>query len=249
MGGTDGGADASPDAPDGPPVPMRIRDGLIALWTFDEQTGTKFALETSGAGTPVPLEVITSTTISPPSFANGNLVALQPARLVSAENSRLSSECAAAGAVTLEAWILPTATSQGSSTEPAFVAGLAANVGQRNIAILQAGDRWLGLVRTTAAQDGTPALLASNTVSLTGMTHVALVADGARRALYVNNEIVSAGAAGGPMSWDPSFPMALVDEYQHGRQWTGTVALVALYRRALTPEEIMQNWVLGPTSP
>jgi hypothetical protein len=119
--------------------------------------------------------------------------------------------------------------------------------------LLQAGDKWRGLVRTTAALDGQPDLdstsLAAVVGKTAGMTHLVLVADATQRILYVDDVPEAIGVPGAPMTWDPTYAMALFDEPQHARQWLGTLALVALYDRGLSAAEVHQNFALGPAAP
>jgi hypothetical protein len=244
--------DAPPDVPpDVPPDALapRTRVGLIAFWTFDDPAGSVFVADTSGAGSPVPLEVISSGGSTAPAFVNGTLVATSPARLVSSRNTRLPPDCASATAVTFEIWVRPGAVSQGSVTEPAYVAGIAGDVANRDVALMQAGTKWLAQVRTTAATSGMPNLISASNVNPTAMAHVVVVADSMQRVLYVDGVAEATGAPGGPSGWDPSYAMTVFDEYQHARWWVGSAAMVALYNRALTPAEISRHHALGPDAP
>lgn len=66
----------------------RVRDGLVGLWTFNEQPGSMFALETSGQQPAVPAEVISAgKVVVAPSFSNGRLVATNLARVYTQEGS------------------------------------------------------------------------------------------------------------------------------------------------------------------
>ncbi|MDB4963261.1 MAG: hypothetical protein JWP01_3260 [Myxococcales bacterium] len=239
--------DSPPDVTDA--ALARTRQGLVGFWTFDDAPGTRFIADTAQAGPPVPLEVMTSATLAAPTFSNGNLVALQQGRLHSAENTHLPADCAMAGAVTLEVWAMPNVAMQGALDAPSFVAGLASNVVSRDVALMQAGDKWVGQVRTTSSLDGKPNLISTSVASTSTMTHLVLIADATQRVLYVNDVPQAIGAPGGPMGWDVSYPMALIDEYQHARLWTGTLALVALYRRGLSAAEVHQNFIAGPDAP
>ncbi len=241
-----------PDVPDAPPDVSdtgRVRAGLIGFWTFDDTAGSAFLAETSGAGSTVPIEVYTQGGIPAPMLVNGNLIANMPVRMFTAESNRLPADCIAGGGVTLEAWVMPRANFQGQSGEPAFVVGLAANVGSRNIAFLQDGDKWVGLARTTAALDGSPRLVSTSSASSTAMTHLVLTASPSQRILYIDGVPQVMGTAGPLTGWDLTYPLAVLDEYQHARQWTGTVALVALYNRGLSAPEIARNFSLGPNAP
>jgi hypothetical protein len=224
----------------------RVRDHLIGLWTFDDAAGSTSAADTSGSTAPVDLAVITSPSIAAPVFSNGTLIVDAPARLYSSESTHLAADCMSAQAVTFEAWVMPKSA---TVVDPSFIGGLAANILERDVAMLQVENHWVAKVRTTAAADGTPDLVSTSTVAPTHMTHLVVVADATRRILYVDGVAEATGTAGAPLNWDLTFPMALVDEYQHARQWLGVVALAALYNRGLTSAEIQQNFELGPNAP
>jgi hypothetical protein len=46
-------------------------------------------------------------------------------------------------------------------------------------------------------------------------------------------------------SWDDTYHLALADEHTEDRAWSGTYHLVAIYSRALTADEVMQNFSVG----
>lgn len=225
-------------------APARVTNGLIGFWTFDEANDTVYALDTSGATPPVNLEVIR--TVPAPTFLNGILNAETTGRLISLQNTRLSTDCMTANGVTLEVWVTPSAAVQGTPNEPSYIAGLSSTVSLRNVALVHGGDRWIAQVRTSTP-DGKPNLVSMSSASTSAMTHVAVIADGTTRSLAINGIVEATSAGGALSSWDPSYPMTVVDEYQHARQWVGSVALVALYRRALTPAELQQNFQAGPS--
>lgn len=238
-------ADTAPPA-DAPPIAGRVRQGLIGFWTFNDPKGSPIAADTAGTTSPVNLDVeVNGRDIIAPTFDSGFLVVNAFARLFSAASPHLNIDCITAGAVTLEVWAKPAVA---VSSDPLFVAGLASNILERNVALLQTGNRWVGRVRTTAAQDGTPDLTSTSTVSPAAFTHIAIVADPSQRVMYIDDSSQAAGTPGPLTAWDPSFRMALVDEVQHARMWTGTLALVALYNRALTREEVHQNFAAGPNN-
>ena len=237
------------DVPDVPPEAKRSKEGLCALWAFNEPAGSMSAFDTSdNPAVELYVQDVPGNNIFPAMFMGGDLVATQPARVISAEGSRIN-DCGNSGAVTLEAWVRPATPVQGTMAEPTFVAGISSSITERNLALLQAGNKWLGLVKTSAATDGTPQLLSSVNVAPDVMTHVVIVADATRRTMYINNAPFSAGTPAPPTGWNTGSPMLLFDEYQHTRQWLGRFGLVAIYRRALTLEEIQVHWVLGPTAP
>lgn len=248
----DAPGDARPDVPhDVPPdepIITRVKQGLIGLWTFDDPAGSQFANDTSGTGVPVPLEVITTNGIASPTFAGGSIIAATPVRLISKLNNHLAADCVSAGAVSLEAWVKPALATQGSTPEPTFITGLAASVALRDVALMQAGTRWLAQVRT-AGTDGKPNLISAAIATTSAFTHVVVVANATQRVLYINGVAEASGPAAPLIGWDTTYAMSLMDEYQHARPWTGTIAIVAMYNRALTLQEVQQNLAAGATAP
>lgn len=237
-------ADAAPDVFES----RRVRDGLIGFWTFDEMAGARSVADTSGTAIAVPLHVETSATIQQPEFANGHVRATMSSRIISSTDTHLAPDAKAANAATLEVWARPEALVQGSVAEPRFIAGLGANINARNIVLLHGGDRWVGMVRTGPPQDGGPRMLSTTAVE-DRWTHLVLVADAQRRTLYVDGIAEVEDPPGSLDGWDDGYAMALFDEPQHARQWRGSLALVALYARALEPAEIVLHHGLGPDAP
>lgn len=240
----DVGIDVSTDT-----ATARVRDGLVGLWTFDEAMGATVASDTSGSGSPVALRVVTSAPagLVAPTFTDGIVTADTHSRMISMpEKSRLTSDIVAGGGVTLEIWLRARAATQGDAAAPRFVVGLAKNITNRNVALLQRGDRWVGVVRTSAMPNGGPELVSNSTVSTTDFTQVVIVADATQRRIFVNDRVELEDPVSGPLAtWDPDVLLTLFEEPTGGRHWTGSVSLVALYNRALTPDEVHANFVQG----
>jgi hypothetical protein len=256
------GSDA-PAVIDAPPVDSidafggRVRQGLIALWTFNETTGVTVA-DTSGSVVPgiTPVQLRLS---DPVTWSNGTMTigpggpstvaaSLTPPDVSTpTPASKLVTACLNGGGVTLEAWVDPEALDQGTMPMPVVVAGISGTINTRNISLFQAGDRWMGRVRTGANQNGDPALVAMpDEPVVAGMNHLVLVADATTRALYVNGERIAESAPGAPLTWDASHRIVLANELSLNRAWHGKFALVALYNRALPEAQIRLNWNAGP---
>jgi hypothetical protein len=80
--------------------------------------------------------------------------------------------------------------------------------------------------------------------------HVVFTHDlsGAER-LYVNGTEISQQTQAGDFSnWETNFQLALANEITGTRAWMGDYYLVAIYSRALTPDDVQQNWKAGPDS-
>lgn len=228
------------------PPSARFRDNLIGFWTFDEAGGL-VAQDTAPVATRVPLTALDDARFDPPVFSGGRATTAVETFMESEKNTHLPTDCTGANAVTLEAWVAPLTANQGSLAEPVFIAGLAKSVTDRDVVLLQADDRWLGRVRTGAA-NGTPDLLSTSAATAT-WTHLVVVADGTARTLYVNN-VAEATTAGGTLNgWDTTVAMYLFEEPQKTRFWSGSLALVALYNRALNAAQVEQNFLAGPDAP
>ncbi|HEX4492957.1 MAG TPA: LamG domain-containing protein [Acidimicrobiia bacterium] len=241
----DANGDASNDGNSG----GRVTSGLVALWTFDDGGGS-VANETSGVLPAVPLSISKGAV----TWGAGTMTVAGPTLLLSDVGSatRLSQAVLGGHGVTLEAWVDPAASSEGSPTTPATVAGIDSSVSSRDISIFQVGDQWMGRVRTNmtdpAWQNGGPDLLPAPNVVVAGvMTHIVLVADDTNRALYVDGQQIASTPPEAPFKWDGSYKMVLAnDNNTLMRAWTGTYALVAVYDRALGSAEIEANFIAGP---
>ena len=68
------------------------------------------------------------------------------------------------------------------------------------------------------------------------------------RSIYVNGrftEDFDANPGGSIASWRNNFAMVLGNETSGERQWQGTIRMVAIHNRTLTPEQIQQNFDVG----
>jgi hypothetical protein len=232
------------DAPIDAIPPGRTRDGLIGLWTFDEAQGATIA-DTSDATKKVPLTVTTGSV----TFAAGRMSPDGTAVIASGPMPHVNADVIASRAVTLEAWLVPAAAAQGSDAQPAMVAGLCSSIVSRNLSILQSGTHWVARIRTTSDRDGKPSLVSTAEVTAGALTHVVIVSDATRRALYINGKLDVADAQPTPPAgWDKAYKVALGNELAQGRQWAGAFDLVALYQRALTPTEIAAAYAAGSSA-
>jgi hypothetical protein len=67
------------------------------------------------------------------------------------------------------------------------------------------------------------------------------------RRIYVNGELVATDPTpgGSVTNWDTSYAFVLGNEVSMNRMWNGVIRLVAIHNRALTPEQIQQNFAAG----
>lgn len=196
--------------------------GLQVLYRFEPGQAVG---DQSGVGTAVDLK-----RAEVPPFAS-----LQPA-------SKLIAAAKASGEVTIEAWITPGKASQSG---PARIVTLSQDTSRRNFTLGQDGDRWDVRFRTTKTdQNGLPSLAGPSKSVHVRRTHVVYTFDRTGTArLYVDGKQTAEKQLGGDLSnWDDNYRLAVGDELTGERRWDGAVHFVALYNRALSAEEVAQNF-------
>jgi hypothetical protein len=67
--------------------------------------------------------------------------------------------------------------------------------------------------------------------------------------IYVNGVERGSGTVGGDFSnWNESYRLALTNELTEDRPWLGEFHLVAIFNRALSQDEVSQNFNAGPVT-
>ncbi len=153
--------------------------------------------------------------------------------------------------ITVEAWVKPENTIQNG---PARIVSLSSDLYNRNFTLGQgiAGGSsavYEMRLRTTATDaNGNPSLSSPGGFLITRLTHFVYTRDasGAAR-IYVDGVERAAGTLQGTFAnWDAGFRLALANELTGDRPWLGEYHLVALYNRALSPEDVNLNYLAGP---
>ena len=123
----------------------------------------------------------------------------------------------------------------------ATLLGLGVNTNARNLGIVQEGTALDAYLRTKATDyRGEPPTQAVDQV-LSGPTHLVFTRtpQGATT-LYVNGAAVATGTAASTMAnWASTARLHLGGERDGSKPWLGTYYLVAMYDRALSPEEVL----------
>ena len=243
--GSDAGADAGSDAGSGG---GRISAGVIALYTFDEGQGTEVS-DTSGANAPLNLQVMNPAGTR---WVSGGLLLDGSASLVaSGPVTDLTNAIRQSNALTVEVWLDVKDLDQEG---PARILTLSADPRRRNLMLGQGlwggvTNRYSARLRTTTTNaNGQPELTTPAGSVTEGIHHLLLTRDtaGAYR-FYLDGTVVSSGTRAGQLSnWDDNHPLTLGDEIGGGRGWKGEYQLLAMYDRALTPEEVAANHAAGP---
>ncbi len=227
---------------DGPPPPdTRTTVGLQTLYRFQEGSGT-IVNDVSGVGTPLNLDISGDTTWT----ATG--LTLNSSSLITSAGaaSKVIDAVTTSNAITVEAWITPANTTQ---TGPARIVSLSLDLYNRNFTLGQQGNRYDMRLRTTGtSNNGIPSVGTAVGTLTPAQTHIVYTRDANGVVnFYKDGILLSTSSTSGDMSnWDNSYRLALANELSADRGWLGSLHLVALYNRALSGTDVVQNFAAGP---
>jgi mono/diheme cytochrome c family protein len=155
----------------------------------------------------------------------------------------------ATGEYSVEAWTVPGNVVQDG---PARIVSYSGGTGARNFTMGQTEYNYDFLHRSSSTDgNGEPMLSTDDADQRLQATlqHVVMTFDPANgRRIYVNG--IHTGdldpVAGGTLQdWDDSFALVFGNEASSDRPWAGALRLVAIHNRALSPEQIVQNFAAG----
>ena len=164
-------------------------------------------------------------------------------------SAKLRNLIGATGEFAIETWVAPANVIQNG---PARIVSYSGGASSRNLMLGQTLYSYDALVRSDATDEaGEPGLTtdpADEHLQAT-LQHVVLTYDPANgRRLYVNGEFTSDTdpVAGGLLNeWDNTFALVIGSEVDNRNRWAGAMRLLAVHNRALTPEQIQQNYQVG----
>jgi hypothetical protein len=222
----------------------RYEDAQIALWEFKTGTGLT-AFDTSGVDPAVDLNLSPEVTwyggwgIT----TNGGI-----ARGSTTASKKMYDIIQESGEFSIEAWVIPANVTQ----EMARIISYSAGDQARNFTLQQTLYNYDFLLRTNETSlNGDPALSTPDAAEVLQATlqHVVMTYNPiAGRMIYVNGEPVSAvdPVPGGTLiDWQDTFAFVIGNEVSGDGPWEGTVRLAAVHRRALTREQVVQNFDVG----
>ncbi len=228
----------------------RYEDAQIALWEFKTGTGL-VAYDTSGVDPAIDLNfsgdvswfggwgiTIGANAAQGPGKAQGSTTA----------SKKLHDVIQESGEFSIEAWVVPSNVTQ----EMARIVSYSAGTTTRNFTLQQTLYDYDFQLRTNETSlNGDPALStpAADEVLQATLQHVVATyspIDGRR--IYVNGELVTNTdpVPGGTLiDWQDTFALVLGNEASGDGLWEGTFRLAAMHRRAMTQEQIVQNFDAG----
>ncbi len=228
----------------------RVVDGLVVLYTFQEGGGD-VVQDVSGVEPPIDLTVMGEGY----EWTDEGLVKSNTDGILLAEGSatKILQACQATEEITLEAWVTPADAIH--TLVPARVLTYSLNTSYRNFTLGQTltdapVPGWVARLRTTdTTVNGLPPLEWESTVAATP-THVVFThaADGSEQLWVDAMERAAGDRTGSFEGWDPdtsAYHLALGNELTLTRNWNGTFHLAAIYDRALSADEVQQNYDAG----
>ena len=164
-------------------------------------------------------------------------------------SAKLRDLILATGEFSIEAWVAPGNVTQDG---PARIIAYSGDSGRTNFVLGQTLYDYDALLRSDqTGESGEPRLStpAADEVLQATLQHVVYNYDPVNgRQIFVNGTLASDpdGTPGGLLNdWDDTFAFALGSEVDNDNRWAGTIRMVALHNRALTPAQIVQNFDVG----
>jgi hypothetical protein len=222
----------------------RYEAGQIAAWEFKEGSGST-AFDTSGVQPAINLTLSGDIT-----WVGGWGININSGRAQGSTTAsrKLHDLITPTGQYSIEAWAAPANVNQ----EEARIVAYSASSTLRNFTMGQTLYSYDFYNRSNVSDaNGSPLLQTSDADEDAQATlqHVVMTYDPvAGRHIYVNG--IDTGdldpAAGGSLGdWDDTFALVLGNEPSGDRQWQGVLRMVAIHNRALTPEQVQQNFDAG----
>lgn len=220
----------------------RVERGLIVRYDFTEGRG-QAVHDRSGVGAPLDLVIEPAAGVR---WSDGTLTIESSTSIASAQPARkLIDAIKRSNAISIEVWLRPADRSQSG---PARIVSLSADPSRRNVTLGQDGDACDVRLRASSSDlNGLPSTRSPGKTLRPQLTHVTFTRDAAGRAvLFIDGkQVVSRNVAGDFGNWDADYRLILANELTGDRPWLGDLHLVAMFDRALSIEEVRQNFAAG----
>ena len=223
----------------------RFESDLIAKWEFKTGSGTT-AFDTSGVEPAINLTL------------NGEVnwiggwgiqVINGKAQGSTASSKKLHDLITATGEFAIEAWVVPANVTQEG---PARIISYSGGSTTSNFMLGQTLYNYDFLLRTNnTGLDGQPALSTADAAEVlqASLQHVVVNYDPMNgRQIFVNGEFTGDAdntAAGNFADWNDSYAFALGNEVSGDKPWAGSIRMVAIHNRVLSPDKVSQNFDVG----
>ncbi len=222
----------------------RFESNVIALYEFKTGSGST-AFDTSGVDPAMDLN-ITGNVEWIGSW--GIRINDGKAQAPTSASEKLHSTITATGEYSIEAWVVPGNVVQDG---PARIVTYSGGDDARNFTLGQTTYDYNFATRSSVSDpNGMPMLStpSADEVLQSTLQHVVANFDPVNgRTIYVNGELVAEDpeVQGNLNDWDSTFAFAIGNEVDNQQLWMGTMRLLAVHNRVLTPEEILGNFETG----
>jgi hypothetical protein len=233
----------------------RFEDNIIALYEFKEGEGA-IANDTSGIEPAMNLNLLGNAT-----WVGGWGIKIGPAYTdettnldydngkaqgSTASSQKLHDLIKATGEYSVEAWVVPGNVAQ----ENTPIVTYSGSDEARNFTLGQTLYNYDFYQRSSTTNQNEAMSTADADERLqANLQHVVVTfAPGEARKIYVNGEFtgdIDADTAGNLNEWDDSFAFVLGNQGSSNSLWQGTLRMVAIHNRALTSEQVVQNYNVG----
>jgi len=222
----------------------RYESDQIALYEFKTGTG-QVAYDTSGEEPALDLNFSGDVT-----WFGGWGITINDGKAQGSTTAskKLHDRIRASGAYSIEAWVVPNNVTQ----EMARIVSYSAGEDARNFSLQQTLYDYNYLNRSTETSlNGDPSVStpSANEVLQATLQHVvATYSELDGRKIYVNGNLVSetdTSPGGSMVDWQDTFAFVLGNEVSGDNLWQGTLRLVAIHDRAITQEQVVQNFDVG----
>lgn len=224
----------------------RVESNMIALYEFKTGSGST-AFDTSGVDPAIDLNLIGDV-----DWVGSWGIRINEGKAQGSTNSskKIHDLVTGTGEYSLEAWLVPDNVTQDG---PARIVSYSGGADIRNFTLGQTLYNYDFLNRNDQSDsNGSPALSTpdADEVLQASLQHVVLSYSPVEgRRVFVNGEDVAGldNTPGGVLAgeWDDGFALVLGQETSGEDQWRGTVRLLAIYNRALSESDVLQNFDAG----
>lgn len=225
---------------------IRVVDGLQVLYTFDRIENGVIP-DRSGVGEPLNLRIDQPQGVQ---FRSGRMIVSSSVNIASdGPAKKIIAAARETNEITVEAWLKPLEVQQAG---PARIVTLSKDTSQRDMTLGQDKGRFDVRLRTSSTDaNGMPSTSGPENSVTTNLTHVVFTrsTDGTSQLFMDVKSIATKQVAGDFSNWGEEYRLSIANELTGDRPWLGELAFVAVYSRALSAEEVDQNFRAGvPTS-
>ncbi|MFP6899633.1 MAG: LamG-like jellyroll fold domain-containing protein, partial [Opitutales bacterium] len=220
----------------------RTARGLLALYDFGLAEGATVK-DVSGVEPALDLQIVNLRAVK---RAKGSLEISGKTMIRSIKvPTKIIKTVKGSGALTVEVWVRPANLKQEG---PARIVTISKDTSNRNFTLGQEGHRYDVRLRTSkTSRNGMPSLPAPAKSVTTKLSHLTYSRErGGKARFFVNGkQVAEKNLAGDLKNWDGSYRLCLGNEFSNDRAWQGSYHLLAIYGRALSPQEVKKNFEAG----